>query len=221
MESNVLTIGFARRFATYKRANLILDDLDRLLAIINSTERPVQFVFAGKAHPADEPGKLLIQNLYRMIKDPRTGGRLIFLEDYDIKIARYMVQGVDVWLNTPLRPNEASGTSGMKAALNGVLNFSVLDGWWHEAYDGKNGWVVGDETDLQEPSQQNHHDANSLYRILETEIIPLYYGSRNAENVPVEWVAKMKYCIRTLAPQFSMRRMLREYIQDLYKPAGE
>lgn len=221
MESNVLTIGFARRFATYKRANLILDDLDRLLAIINSTERPVQFIFSGKAHPADEPGKLLIQNLYRMIKDPRTGGRLIFLEDYDIKIARYMVQGVDVWLNTPLRPNEASGTSGMKAALNGVLNFSVLDGWWHEAYDGKNGWVVGDETDLQEPSQQNHHDANSLYRILETEIIPLYYGSRNAENVPVEWVAKMKYCIRTLAPQFSMRRMLREYIQDLYKPAGE
>jgi glycogen phosphorylase len=221
LEANVLTIGFARRFATYKRANLILEDLDRLLSIINSTERPVQFVFAGKAHPADEPGKLLIQKLYRMVKDPCTGGRLVFLEDYDIKIARYMVQGVDVWLNTPLRPNEASGTSGMKAALNGVLNLSVLDGWWDEAYDGKNGWVVGDSTNLSEPSQQNRYDAECLYRTLENEIIPLYYGNRNAENVPVEWVKKMKYCIRTLAPQFSMRRMLREYIEELYRPACE
>ncbi|MBI9051215.1 MAG: alpha-glucan family phosphorylase [Anaerolineaceae bacterium] len=221
MESNILTIGFARRFATYKRANLILSDIDRLMSIINSEERPVQFVFSGKAHPADEPGKLLIQNLYRMIKDPQTGGRLVFLEDYDMKIARYMVQGVDVWLNTPLRPNEASGTSGMKAALNGVLNFSVLDGWWHEAYDGNNGWVVGDDTDYQEPAQQNQHDADLLYRTLENEIIPLYYGNRNAVNVPVDWVAKMKYCIRTLAPQFSMRRMLREYTEDFYRPACE
>ena len=221
LEPNVLTIGFARRFATYKRANLILNDLDRLLAIINNTERPVQFVFAGKAHPADEPGKLLIQNLYRMIKDPRTGGRMVFLEDYDKKIARYLVQGVDIWLNTPLRPNEASGTSGMKAALNGVLNFSILDGWWHEAYDGKNGWIVGDTTDLPEPAQQTRHDAESLYHTLENEIVPLYYGNRNEENVPVEWVSKMKYCIRTLAPQFSMRRMLREYVEELYKPACE
>ena len=221
MESNILTIGFARRFATYKRANLILENLDRFLAIINSTERPVQFVFSGKAHPADEPGKLLIQNLYRMIKDSRSGGRLVFLEDYDMRIARYMVQGVDVWLNTPLRPNEASGTSGMKAALNGVLNFSILDGWWHEAYDGNNGWVVGDESDFNEPSQQNHHDAELLYNTLENEIIPLYYGNRNAANVPVDWVAKMKYCIRTLAPQFSMRRMLREYTEDFYSPAAK
>jgi starch phosphorylase len=219
MESNILTIGFARRFATYKRANLILEDVERFLSIINSTERPVQFVFAGKAHPADEPGKLLIQNLYRMIKDPRSGGRMVFLEDYDMRIARYMVQGVDIWLNTPLRPNEASGTSGMKAALNGVMNFSILDGWWHEAYDGNNGWIVGDDADFHEPSQQNKHDAEILYRTLENEIIPLYYGNRNSENVPVDWVAKMKCCIRTLAPQFSMRRMLREYTEDFYRPA--
>ncbi len=147
LDPYVLTIGFARRFATYKRANLVFSDLNRLLDLINRPNRPVQIIFAGKAHPADEPGKMLIQEVYRIVKKAENGGRLVFLEDYDMNLARYLVQGVDVWMNTPRRPNEASGTSGMKAALNGVLNFSVLDGWWREAYNGANGWAIGEDAD--------------------------------------------------------------------------
>src|SRR5690606_27278297 len=143
LDPYALTIGFARRFATYKRANRVLQDLDRLLALINNPGRPVQILFAGKAHPADEGGKQLIQEVYRAVKKAETGGRLVFLEGYDIELARYLVQGVDVWLNTPRRPLEASGTSGQKAALNGALNFSILDGWWREGYNGKNGWAIG------------------------------------------------------------------------------
>lgn len=214
-----LTIGFARRFATYKRANLILRDYDRLLRIITNAETPVQIIFAGKAHPADEPAKLVIQQVYRAVKDAKTAGRLVFLEDYDMNVARYLVQGVDVWLNTPLRPNEASGTSGMKAALNGVLNFSVPDGWWHEAYNGRNGWVIGDETVYHDPNQQDDADARSLYDTLENEIVPLYYQLRSSDNLPGEWIARMKESIRTLAPQFSMQRMLKEYLNELYRPA--
>jgi starch phosphorylase len=219
LEPYSLTIGFARRFATYKRANLIMHDFDRLMRIINNPEMPVQIVFAGKAHPADEPGKLLIQQVYRSIKDYKTGGRLIFLEDYDMNVARYLVQGVDVWLNTPRRPNEASGTSGMKAALNGALNFSVLDGWWHEGYNGRNGWAIGDETDFSDPNEQDAVDAESLYDTLENEILPLYYIERSADNMPSEWVARIKESIRTLIPLFSMRRMLKEYMTQLYLPA--
>jgi len=219
LEPYSLTIGFARRFATYKRANLMMRDYDRLLYIINNAKMPVQFVFSGKAHPADEPGKLIIQQVYRAIKDSKSGGRLVFIEDYDMNVARYLVQGVDVWLNTPRRPNEASGTSGMKAALNGVLNFSVLDGWWHEGYNGRNGWAIGDDTDYEDPNQQDEADAECLYDILENEIIPLYYQNRSADNLPGDWIGRVKESMRTLIPQFSMRRMLKEYMNQLYLPA--
>ncbi|MCS7011034.1 MAG: alpha-glucan family phosphorylase, partial [Anaerolineales bacterium] len=220
LDPYVLTIGFARRFATYKRANLVFHDLDRLLKIINRPNRPVQIIFAGKAHPADEPGKLLIQEVYRIVKRAENGGRLVFLEDYDLNLARYLVQGVDVWMNNPRRPNEASGTSGMKAAMNGVLNFSVMDGWWREAYNGQNGWAIGEDVDL-DPSVQDEADAASLYDVLEQEIIPLYYGDRNADNVPVKWVAKIKESMRTIAPYFSTRRMVKEYVERLYMPASQ
>jgi starch phosphorylase len=219
LEPYSLTIGFAHRFATYKRGNLILSDLDHLLKIINNQQMPVQIIFAGKAHPADEPGKLVIQQVYRMVKDHTSGGRLVFIEDYDMNLARYLVQGVDVWLNTPRRPNEASGTSGMKAAINGVLNFSVLDGWWHEAFNGRNGWAIGTDKDFDSIEQQDAEDASSLYDTLEKEIIPLYYYGRNGSGLPSEWIARMKESIRTLVPQFSTRRMVKEYTTELYEPA--
>jgi len=217
----MLTIGFARRFATYKRANLIIRDYERLVRLINQPNMPVQIIFAGKAHPADEPAKLLVQELYRAVKNARNGGRLVFLEDYDMNIARYLVQGVDVWLNTPRRPMEASGTSGQKAALNGVLNFSILDGWWREGFNGYNGWAIGTDVDNPDQEVQDAADAESLYDTLENEIIPLYYTSRSADNLPGEWLARVKESIRTLAPQFSTRRMLKEYMTQLYLPAIE
>jgi starch phosphorylase len=214
----VLTIGFARRFATYKRASLILRDVERLLDIINRPNMPVQIIFAGKAHPADEPGKQMIQQIYRTVKKAETSGRLVFLEDYDMNVARYLVQGVDVWLNTPRRPMEASGTSGMKAALNGALNFSVLDGWWREAYNGKNGWAIGEDKDPDIPEIQDEADAESLYSTLENQIIPLYYD-RNADWMPIDWIEHLKNSLRTITPQFSMRRMVKEYVERLYVPA--
>ena len=210
-----LTIGFARRFATYKRADLILSDFERLLRIINRPNKPVQIIFAGKAHPADEPGKLLIQEVYRKVKLAESGGRLVFLEDYDMNLARYLVQGVDVWLNTPRRPLEASGTSGQKAALNGVLNFSVLDGWWREGYNGSNGWAIGSDDSHSDHKFQDDMDAESLYSILENEIVPLFY-ERSSQDLPVEWISRMKDSIRTLAPAFSMRRMVKDYALQLY-----
>lgn len=220
LDPYALTIGFARRFATYKRADLILHDYDRLLKIVTNERRPVQFVFAGKAHPADEPGKQMIQRVYQAVKDARFGGRLAFLEDYDMNIARYMVQGVDVWLNNPRKPREASGTSGMKAALNGVLNFSILDGWWCEGYNGHNGWAISENTpDAATPEEQDNLDAASLYDILENEIVPLYYDQRSADDLPADWIAHMKENIRTLAGQFSTRRMLKEYMTVMYEPA--
>jgi starch phosphorylase len=220
LDPYALTIGFARRFATYKRADLILHDFDRLLNIVTNARMPVQFIFAGKAHPADEPGKQMIQKVYRAVKDARFGGRLAFLEDYDMNIARYLVQGVDVWLNTPRRPREASGTSGMKAALNGVLNFSILDGWWREGYNGRNGWAIGEDTpEDANPEEQDAKDALNLYETLENEIIPLYYEQRSADNLPAEWIAWIKESIRTLAGQFSTRRMLMEYMDRMYGPA--
>jgi glycogen phosphorylase len=214
----VLTIGVARRFATYKRANLILRDVNRLLDIINRPNMPVQIVFAGKAHPADEPGKQLIQQIYRSVKKAETNGRLVFLEDYDMNVARYLVQGVDVWLNTPRRPMEASGTSGMKAALNGVLNFSVLDGWWREAYNGHNGWAIGEDKDIEASDAQDQIDSLSLYSILENEIVPLFYA-RDANWVPLDWTDRIKNNMRTIIPQFGTRRMLKEYVERLYIPA--
>ena len=218
LEPYSLTIGFARRFATYKRANLILRDFDRIMSLITDPYRPVQIIFAGKAHPADEPGKLLIQQVYRAVKDSRSAGRLVFLEDYDINVARYLVQGVDVWMNTPRRPNEASGTSGMKAALNGVLNFSVLDGWWREGYNGQNGWSIGKDQEYTNPDEQDREDAESLYDTLEKKIIPLYYD-RDDKKIPVEWLKMVREDLRTLVPQFSLRRMLKEYTNNYYLPS--
>ncbi|MFN3742768.1 MAG: alpha-glucan family phosphorylase [Anaerolineales bacterium] len=215
-----LTIGFARRFATYKRANLLFRDVDRLLHLINRPNMAVQIIFAGKAHPADEPGKQLIQQIYRQVKRAETAGRLVFLEDYDINLARYLVQGVDLWLNTPRRPMEASGTSGMKAALNGVLNCSVLDGWWREAYNGRNGWAIGDDRDYDSPEAQDAADAQSLYSLLENEIIPLYY-ERDGRDVPQEWLERVKESMRSIIPAFNTRRMVKEYLHHLYLKTSE
>ncbi|HWQ47231.1 MAG TPA: alpha-glucan family phosphorylase [Longilinea sp.] len=219
LDPYALTIGFARRFATYKRGNLILRDVDRLINIVNNTNMPVQFIFAGKAHPADELGKKIIQKVYWAVKDAKMGGRLVFLEDYDMNVARYLVQGVDVWMNTPRRPYEASGTSGMKAAMNGVLNFSVLDGWWREGFNGHNGWGIGEDADNGDWEAQDAADAESLYSTLENDIVPLFYNNRSAENYPVEWIKWMRQSIRTLAPQFSTRRMVKEYMTKMYEPA--
>jgi len=219
LDPYALTIGFARRFATYKRANLIMSDPDRILRLMNRHGKPVQIVFAGKAHPADEPGKLLIQEVYNVVKRSENGGRLVFLEDYDMNVARYLIQGVDVWLNTPRRPNEASGTSGQKAALNGVLNLSVLDGWWPEGFNGSNGWAIGGTEEYEDAHAQDDADAESLYELLEEEIIPLYYDERSSDGLPREWIARIKESIRTLAPRFSMRRMVKEYVETMYVPA--
>jgi len=219
LDPYALTIGFARRFAPYKRANLILNDVDRLMKIVSNTHMPVQIIFAGKSHPDHEQGKILIQDVYRIVKRSENGGRLVFLEDYDMNLARYLIQGVDVWLNTPRRPNEASGTSGMKAAVNGVLNFSVYDGWWREAYNGMNGWAIGGDYDIEDPNLQDEADTASLYDLLEKEIVPLYYRDVNADGMPIEWMVRMKESIRTLSPQFCNRRMLKEYMDRLYMPA--
>jgi len=213
-----LTIGFARRFATYKRADLIFTDYERLLRLVTNRDMPVQIIMAGKAHPADEPGKLLIQKVYRAAKDPKFAGRIVFLEDYDLNIARLMVQGVDVWMNTPRRPNEASGTSGMKAALNGTLNFSVLDGWWREGYNGRNGWAIGEDKDYEDTVKQDADDVASMYDTLENQIIPLYYQNRAMGDASPEWIAMIKENLRSLAWQFSTRRMLKDYMSKMYLP---
>ncbi len=218
LDPEALTIGFARRFATYKRATLLFRDLERLKRIIHNLHRPVQFIFAGKAHPADEAGKLLIQQVYGMAKDPAMGGRIAFVEDYDMHVARYLVQGVDLWLNTPRRPYEASGTSGQKAAMNGVPSLSVLDGWWAEGYDGKNGWAIPPLEDGGQDAQ-DAHDAEFLYRLLEEEVVPLFY-SRDADGVPRGWVEVMKEAIRIAAPSFCARRMVKEYTTRFYVPAA-
>ena len=219
MDPNVLTIGFARRFATYKRANLLMRDVNRLLKLVNNERMPVQFVFAGKAHPADDPGKRMIQELYRTIKRAEFAGRMMFIEDYDQNIARHLLQGVDVWLNTPRRPHEASGTSGQKAAINGVINCSIADGWWPEGYNGKNGWLIGDETPKANDEEQDRFDSESLFNLLEKEIVPLFY-KRDEDDLPRDWIKMMKESIATLAPAFSTRRMIKDYTQ-MYVEAWE
>ena len=219
LDPDALTIGFARRFATYKRASLIFRDIDRLSEIISDEHRPVQIVFAGKAHPEDDPGKMLIQNIYNMAKHNQLGGRIAFIEDYGMHMSRYLVQGVDVWLNTPRRPREASGTSGQKAALNGVPNLSILDGWWVEGYNGANGWAIGSDVDYEDEVMQDDEDAKSLYSLLEEEIIPLYY-QRDRDDVPRGWTALIRESIRSNAPRFSARRMLKEYT-ELYLRAHQ
>lgn len=220
LDPEALVIGFARRFATYKRAYLIFRDIERLLKMTHDRYRPVQFIFAGKAHPADDPGKRLLQEVYNWARSPEMGGRIAFVEDYDMHVARYLVQGVDVWLNTPRRPMEASGTSGMKAALNGIPNLSILDGWWAEAYNGLNGWGIASAEHPDNADQQYDADAEALCTLLENEVIPLYY-QRDRDGVPRGWVAVMKEAIRTMGPQFSARRMLKEYTREYYVPALE
>ena len=217
LDPDAFVIGFARRFATYKRATLIFRDPERLARILNHPDRPVQIVFAGKAHPADEAGKALIQQVYRFSRSDQFRGKVVFLENYDIEMARYLVSGTDLWLNNPIRPHEASGTSGQKAALNGQPNCSILDGWWAEGYNGKNGWAIGEEREYHDPEVQAEADSLSLYQVLEEQIIPAYYD-RGPDNIPHGWIAVMKEAIRTCAPAFSMRRMVKEYTTRFYVP---
>jgi starch phosphorylase len=216
LDPDALTIGFARRFATYKRATLLLTDPERLRRIATDPDRPVWFIFAGKAHPADEPAKEFITTLYRASAED-FAGHLVILEDYDMDVARHLVQGVDLWLNNPRRPLEASGTSGQKASLNGAPNFSVLDGWWPEAYNGRNGWTIGQEKEYGSLEEQDTEDAQSLYATLERSIVPLYYD-RGAPGVPEGWVAMMKEAIKTVAPTFSTQRMVQNYVREFYVP---
>ncbi|MEN6498538.1 MAG: alpha-glucan family phosphorylase [Thermoguttaceae bacterium] len=218
-DPNILTIGFARRFATYKRADMILSDPDRLAAIINNPDHPVQFIFAGKAHPADEPGKRLIQKIANLRFDPRFAHRIAFIEDYDINVCRHMIQGVDVWLNNPRRPLEASGTSGEKAVLNGALNLSILDGWWAEAYDGTNGFAIGKGTSHVNDQITDRRDGESLYEVFEKQVIPLYYD-RDIDGLPRQWIKRMMNSISTLAWRFSAQRMVADYVRHTYLPAA-
>ena len=213
-EPSALTIGFARRVAGYKRWALLLTDRQRLLQLMNNEERPVQFIFAGKAHPQDEESKKVLQQLAQWKYDPAVSGRAVFLEDYDQEIARQLVQSVDVWLNVPRRPQEASGTSGQKVAINGGLNLSILDGWWLEGYDGSNGFAIGNGVDTAEVTQIDAADAESLYRVLEEEVVPVYYNRE--QGLPRQWIAMMRRAIQTLAPQFNSNRMVEEYARKIY-----
>jgi starch phosphorylase len=223
LNPEVLTIGFARRFATYKRATLLFADQERLHRLLNNAERPVQFVFAGKAHPKDEPGKRFIQEVYKYTRMPEFEGRIIFVEDYDHYVGRRLYQGVDLWLNNPRRPLEASGTSGMKLPPSGGLNFSVLDGWWCEAHNGKNGWAIGAEipesADQLDTKYEDEVDVASLFHVLETQILPLYYAKPDG-RLPLAWLNLMRESIRTIVPVFNTHRMVAEYTQRLYEPAS-
>jgi starch phosphorylase len=214
-----MTIGFARRFATYKRAGLLFSDVDRLARIVWDADRPVQFVFAGKAHPADRPGQRVIQEIFQRSRSPQLRGRVFILENYDMRVGRFLVQGVDVWLNNPRRPLEASGTSGMKAAQNGVPNLSVLDGWWDEGFAGDNGWAIGDRDPASDEAAQDWEDAVALYTLLEEDLIPRYY-ERDAQDVPRRWVDVMRRSMATSLWRFSTTRMLQEYAERLYLPAA-
>ena len=219
LDPNILTIGFARRFATYKRADLILTDLDRLDKIVNHPQHPLQMIFAGKAHPADEPGKRLIKRIANLRFDHRFAQRITFIEDYDINVCRHLVQGVDVWMNNPRRPLEASGTSGQKAVLNGALNLSILDGWWAEAYDGANGFAISKGTSHVNEQLTDARDAQSLYEVLEKQVVPLYYD-RDIDGLPRFWIKRMMNSISSLAWRFSAHRMVADYVQLAYLPAA-
>jgi starch phosphorylase len=219
LDPEILTIGFARRFATYKRAGLLFSDIDRLARMIWDEQRPIQIVFAGKAHPADRPGQKVIQEIFQRSRSPQLRGRVFILEDYDMRVGRFLVQGVDVWLNNPRRPLEASGTSGMKAAQNGVPNVSVLDGWWDEGYEGDNGWAIGGRETNPDEAAQDWQDAQDLYQLLEEQIIPSYY-ERDSSGMPLRWIAVMRRAMATALWRFSTTRMLHEYTERLYLPAA-
>ncbi len=214
-DPSVLTIGFARRFATYKRADLIFSDIERLKKILSDLWQPIQIIFAGKAHPNDDPGKLMLQRIYNFARDPEFNGRIAFVEDYGEQFAQYLVHGVDIWLNNPLPPMEACGTSGMKAALNGVPNLSIADGWWLEGYNQNNGWSFGESKQAHEDRSQA--DAEAIYKLLEEEIVPRYYDT-GKNGVPYKWTAIMKASIKQAGSQFSARRMVKDYINKCYKP---
>ncbi|MDQ4123103.1 MAG: alpha-glucan family phosphorylase [Acidobacteriota bacterium] len=214
-EPNLLTIGFARRVAGYKRWNLLLTDAERLLRLIDDENRPVQFVFAGKAHPQDRQAKAILQQVVASRANSTWARRAVFIQDYDQEVARNLVQGVDVWLNVPRRPLEASGTSGEKVAMNGGLNFSILDGWWIEGYDGVNGWAIGDEHVIDDEADVDLRDASALYHTLETEIVPEFYA-RDENDLPRQWIRRMRCALATLTPQFSSDRMVRDYINQIY-----
>ena len=217
LDPDVLTIGFARRFATYKRATLLFRDVDRLRRILTNKDRPVQVIIAGKAHPKDHPGKMLIREIVQLSRDPQLSGHIIFIEDYGLRVGRELVQGVDLWLNTPRRGEEACGTSGMKAGINGILNLSILDGWFDEAYEISGGWAIGDRELYSEDQDEVH--ARAIYSILENEIVPMYYKARDEEGVPTDWVRRMKQSLMHLSPQFNAQRMVGEYVSQLYDPA--
>ena len=220
LDPSILTIGFARRFATYKRAALLFTDIERLARMLWDEERPLQIIFAGKAHPADRPGQGVIQDIFSRSRSPRLRGRVFIMEDYDIRIGRFLVQGVDVWLNNPRRPLEASGTSGMKASANGVPNLSVLDGWWDEGWTGDNGWAIGGRETNPDEGAQDWSDAQDLYRILEQELVPAYY-ERDATGLPPRWIQLMRNAIASNIWRFSTTRMIHEYVERLYLPAPD
>jgi starch phosphorylase len=215
LDPEVLTIGFARRFATYKRASLLFSDLDRLRRLCTNAHRPLQIIFAGKAHPEDKPGKEVLQEVYRYTRDPRFEGRIAFLEDYDMHLAHLLVQGVDLWLNLPRVPHEASGTSGMKAALNGVPQLSTLDGWWQEGYDGLGGWAIAP---AGEGEDADGSDAERCYQLLEEQVVPLFY-TRDSQGIPLGWVERMRHALRLGGRRFTAHRMVAEYVQEYYAPA--
>jgi starch phosphorylase len=219
LNMDAMTIGFARRFATYKRANMVFKDLEQIAALINDPQLPVQFVFAGKAHPLDVPGKTVLKQIAEFARDPQFAGKLVFVEDYDMNVARHLVQGVDVWLNNPRRPLEASGTSGQKVVLNGGLNLSVLDGWWAEAYDGTNGFAIGMGETHSDVETHDRMDAEGLYKTLTEEVIPLYY-ERDRDGLPRGWIARMKSAIRSMGWRFNADRMVMDYVMKCYIPAA-
>jgi starch phosphorylase len=219
LNASALTIGVARRFTPYKRVDLLLRDLNRLDRLVNNPERPVQVIFAGKAHPRDIEGKKIIQNIFTVSRDPRFLGKIVFIENYDINITRQLVQGVDLWLNMPRRPLEACGTSGMKAVLNGALNLSVLDGWWAEAFDGTNGFAIGMGGEHADYQRQDERDLGSLYEVLEKEVVPMFYD-RDEDDIPRAWIQRQKSALRTLAWRFSSHRMVTEYVKYCYVPAA-
>jgi len=219
LEPEALTIGFARRFTGYKRPELVFHDAERLSRILNAAGRPVQIIFAGKSHPADDIGKHHLQHVYRHALEPLFGGRVAFVDDYDLHVAHFLVQGCDVWLNNPRKPLEASGTSGMKAAINGVPHLSIGDGWWAEGFTGANGWVI--DGGQSEGDAVDAADADALYRLLETEVVPAFYDRDPETRVPGRWIAIVKEAIKTVAPRFSARRMVKEYVERMYVPALE
>jgi len=220
LDPEALTIAFVRRFTEYKRPTLIFRDTERLKRIINNEFYPVQIIFAGKSHPADLPAKNLLNQVYTVAVKREYQGRIVFVEDYDMHLARYLVQGVDVWLNTPRRLQEACGTSGMKASMNGVVHLSVPDGWWYEGYNGANGWVIGDDRNAVRPEEEDESDAEELYRLLEEKIVPLYY-TRDRSGMPYDWIQVVKESISSTVPAFCTRRMLKEYTERMYRPAAQ